>query len=188
MRRAAQADDVRAAHARYFAAREVDVLALWDGPRQQEAYEWFARELPNLRTAFRWAADHRDLDTAATIAVYATFLGFWTDRHEPIAWAESLSSPHKPSNTEGSPNSMYLRHNAIEADGSTTFLSTAGNAWAATESGHFDTVPDALDATLHPGYIFTDPARWVEERRDPDNHIFARQALAVALAVIGLGD
>ena len=42
--------------------READILALWDSPRQREAYDWFAVELANLRAAFRWAADHGDLD------------------------------------------------------------------------------------------------------------------------------
>ncbi len=70
-----EADDARSAHARYFAGREADVLALWDSPRQREAYEWFTVELANLRAAFRWAADHDDLDTAAAIAIYAAFLG-----------------------------------------------------------------------------------------------------------------
>ena len=60
----------RTAHARYFAGREADILALWDSPRQREAYDWFTTELANLRTAFRWAADHGDLDAAATIATY----------------------------------------------------------------------------------------------------------------------
>ena len=55
--------------------READIMALWDSPRQREAYDWFTAELANLRTAFRWAADHGDLDVAATIATYATFLG-----------------------------------------------------------------------------------------------------------------
>ena len=32
-------------------------MALWDSPRQREAYDWFTLELANLRTAFRWAAD-----------------------------------------------------------------------------------------------------------------------------------
>ena len=32
-------------------------MALWDSPRQREAYDWFTVELANLRTAFRWAAD-----------------------------------------------------------------------------------------------------------------------------------
>ena len=53
---------VRTAHARYFAGRETDIMALWDSPRQREAYDWFTAELANLRTAFRWAADHDDLD------------------------------------------------------------------------------------------------------------------------------
>ena len=66
----------RTAHARYFAGREADILALWDSPRQREAYDWFTAELANLRTAFRWAADHGDLDAAATIATYAALLGY----------------------------------------------------------------------------------------------------------------
>ena len=52
-----------------------DILALWDSPRQREAYDWFAVELANLRTAFRWAADQGDLDIAAAIATYAALLG-----------------------------------------------------------------------------------------------------------------
>ena len=46
-----------------FAGREADVLALWDSPSQRDAYTWFEAEMANLRTAFRWAADHDDLDT-----------------------------------------------------------------------------------------------------------------------------
>ncbi len=87
------AEEVRAAHSRYFAGREVEIMALWDSPRQREAYDWFTVELPNLRTAFRWAADHGDLDAAATIATYATFLGFVIENYEPVAWAEELIEP-----------------------------------------------------------------------------------------------
>jgi predicted ATPase len=56
-----EADAVGDAHARYFAGREADILALWDSPRQREAYT----ELADLRAAFRWVADDDDLDTAA---------------------------------------------------------------------------------------------------------------------------
>ena len=42
---AGDADDTRTAHARYFAGRETDVLTLWDGPRQREAYDWFDRRV-----------------------------------------------------------------------------------------------------------------------------------------------
>ena len=88
-----EATEVRTAHARHFAGREADILALWDSPRQREAYDWFAAELANLRTAFRWAADHGDLDVAATIATYAGFLGYLVENYEPIAWAEELIEP-----------------------------------------------------------------------------------------------
>ena len=88
-----EATEVRTAHARYFAGREADILALWDSPRQREAYDWFTAELANLRTAFRWAADHGDLDVAATIATYAGFLGYLVENYEPIAWAEELIEP-----------------------------------------------------------------------------------------------
>ena len=88
-----EASEIRATHSRYFAGREADILALWDSPRQRAAYDWFTAELANLRTAFRWAADHGDLDVAATIASYAGLLGTAVQTLEPIAWAESLIEP-----------------------------------------------------------------------------------------------
>ena len=88
-----EATQVRAEHARYFAGRGTDILALWDSPRQREAYEWFAAELANLRTAFRWAADHGDLDTAGAIAGYAGLFGYLVENNEPSAWAEELIEP-----------------------------------------------------------------------------------------------
>jgi len=85
-----QATAVRAAHARYFAGREADIMALWDSPRQREAYSWFTTEFANLRTAFRWAADHGDLDVAAAVATYAGILGICVDNYEPITWTEEV--------------------------------------------------------------------------------------------------
>jgi predicted ATPase len=85
-----EASEIRAAHSRYFARREADILARWDSPRQRDAYDWFTIELANLRTAFRWAVDHGDLDVAATIATYAGMLGVAVQTFEPIAWAEEL--------------------------------------------------------------------------------------------------
>lgn len=81
------------AHSRYFAGREADIMALWDSPRQREAYDWFAVELANLRTAFRWATDHDDLDAAAAIAAYAALLSPFLENYEPITWAEELIEP-----------------------------------------------------------------------------------------------
>jgi predicted ATPase len=87
---AGAAGAVRAEHARYFAEREDDILALWDSPRQGEAYAWFTAELADLRTAFQWAADHDDVDVAATIATYAALLGTAIENYEPATWAEEL--------------------------------------------------------------------------------------------------
>ena len=88
-----EASEIRAAHSRYFAGREADIMALWDNTCQRQAYDWFTLELANLRTAFRWAADHDDLDVAATIATYVGLLGLWVQTFEPIAWAEELIEP-----------------------------------------------------------------------------------------------
>jgi predicted ATPase len=87
------AEEVRAVHAGYFAGSEADIMAIWDSPRQREAYDWFATELANLRTAFRWAADEGDMDVAAAIATYAAWLGLLTENYESIAWAEELIEP-----------------------------------------------------------------------------------------------
>ncbi|WP_144418190.1 adenylate/guanylate cyclase domain-containing protein [Mycobacterium sp. EPa45] len=84
------ASEARSAHAAYFAGQEAALEALWDSPRQREAYDWFSCELPNLRSAFRWAADESQLDAAITLAVYASFLGLSTENLEPLAWPEEL--------------------------------------------------------------------------------------------------
>ena len=71
-------------------AREADVLALWDSPRQREAYTWFGLELANLRAAFNWATDSGDLESAAVLATYGAFLGVITEVREPLAWVEAI--------------------------------------------------------------------------------------------------
>ena len=84
------ADEARTAHARYFAGREADILALWDSPRQRDVYDWFGTELANLRNAFRWAADEGNLDAAAAIATLSGMFGVFLENLEPVAWAEEL--------------------------------------------------------------------------------------------------
>jgi hypothetical protein len=77
-------------HARHYARRADAMVTDWDGPLQPEVYEWVMTELPDLRSAFRWSLDHDEIDTAATIAVSAGFLGGWIELHEPSTWAEEL--------------------------------------------------------------------------------------------------
>jgi predicted ATPase/class 3 adenylate cyclase len=83
-------EEIRNAHASYFASRETEIMALWDSPRQREAYKWFGTELANLRIAFRWATQRGQLDEAATIATYAGIFGYLVENLEPIPWAEEL--------------------------------------------------------------------------------------------------
>ena len=76
-------------------------------PRQQrEAYDWFALELANLGTAFRWAADHDDLDGAA-IASYAGFIGLVTEESRSAGAKNSSNRPAPP--TTGACGGVYGR-------------------------------------------------------------------------------
>ncbi|MDH3704430.1 MAG: adenylate/guanylate cyclase domain-containing protein [Acidimicrobiia bacterium] len=84
------AETIRDAHARHYAGCRDDLLELWNSAEQRDAYDWLDREMSNLRAAVDWADDCGDLHTAATIAIYAAFLGQWTQRYEPVTWAEDL--------------------------------------------------------------------------------------------------
>jgi predicted ATPase len=181
------ADETRAAHARYFAGRESDVLALWDGPRQHEAYSWFIVELPNLRAAFRWAANHHDLDTAAAIAAYATFLGTWVEQYEPSGWAEELVEPAKAVDHRRLAQLYVMAAQCYLAGRSEDFLGYAEAGQMVVESGRFEAVPYEFEAMLGSAYAaLGQPERWVEVcrsviARSPGTHTLARALLAVAL-------
>ncbi len=84
------AEAARDAHARHFAGLEDPILALWNSPRQRDAYVWYTTELANLRSAFRWAADRGDLDVASSIVTYLGILAYALENHEPVDWAEEL--------------------------------------------------------------------------------------------------
>jgi predicted ATPase/class 3 adenylate cyclase len=188
-----QADTVRAAHARHFAGREADVLALWDSPRQREAYTWFNVELANLRTAFRWAADQGDLDVAATIATYATLLGMWIDNYEPIAWAEELIEPAR---TVDHPRLAFLYVMASTCWNLGRIQEAVRYADAAQSvigSGRHE-VPFGLEGLLGATYLaIGQPERCVDWcraqlARGRDTHAITRACLIIALTVAGCGE
>jgi hypothetical protein len=52
-RRPQRGAKIRAAHSRYFAGREADIMAYGAAPDSGEAHDWFTLEFANLRTAFR---------------------------------------------------------------------------------------------------------------------------------------
>jgi predicted ATPase/class 3 adenylate cyclase len=180
-------DDTRNAHARYFAGREADVLALWDGPRQREAYTWFTVELANLRAAFRWAADHDDLDTAAAIATYGTFLGTWVEQYESSGWAEELIEPAKAVDHRRLAQLYVMAAQCYLAGRTEDFLGYSEAGWLAIESGRFEAVPYEFETMLGSAYAtLGQPERWVEVcrsviARSPGTHTLAQALLAVAL-------
>jgi predicted ATPase len=187
-------DEARVAHAHHFAGREADVMALWDSPRQREAYEWYAVELANLRAAFRWAADHGDLDSAAAIAVYASFLGFWVDQYEPIGWAEELIDPARDVGHRRLAQLYTMAAHCYvtgRVDDGVGYLEASR---LAIDSGAFDQVPFESDAALGAVYIANgQPERWVELCRNmlaqaPDTHIRTRACLVMALTIAGATD
>jgi predicted ATPase len=188
-----EAFEIRAAHSRYFAGREADILALWDSPRQREAYAWFTVELSNLRTAFRWAADHGDLDAAAAIATYAMLLGEMIGNYEPIAWAEELIE-----------SARAVDHPRL----ATLYVLAAAGCWmpgrieeavgyadaGQTVIGSGGQVPFGLEGVLGVAYpAIGQPERWVEWcraqlARGRDTHTLTRTMLVIALTMAGAGD
>jgi predicted ATPase len=188
-----EAAEASSAHAQYFADRGTDILALWDSPRQREAYAWFATELANLRTAFRWADDRGDLDIAATIATYAWLLGFFVENLEPVSWAEELI---EPASAIGHPRlaSLYIGASLCWTTG------RVDQALAYTDSGQTilasspHALPYGMEGGLGGAYMaIGQPERWAElcrtqlERRG-DNHVFIRTCRVFGLAFAGLLD
>ena len=189
-----EASEIRAAHSRYFAGREADIMALWDSPHQREAYDWFTVELANLRSACRWAADQSDLDVAATIATWAAWLGFWTHNYEPIAWAEELIEPAR---TADHPTLAFLYAMASSCWWPGRIEAAVGYSDAGQlviGSGRHDEVPFGLEGALGAAYLhFGQPERQVEWCRarlafGRDTHGITRAFLTVALTVAGRGE
>jgi predicted ATPase/class 3 adenylate cyclase len=189
-----ESSEARTAHAQYFAGREADVLALWDGPGQRDAYAWFAAELANLRVAFRWAADHDDLDTAAAIAICAAFLGTRVEQYEPVVWAEELIEPARTARHRRLAQLYNMAAQCYATGRSEGAVSYADAALAIIETGQFDPIPYEGEAWLGGVYLAQDRSdRFVEVSRnmiarDPGTHMFARACLALALSTIGADD
>ncbi|HME77939.1 MAG TPA: adenylate/guanylate cyclase domain-containing protein [Mycobacterium sp.] len=188
-----EASEARNAHARYFAGREADVMALWDSSRQREAYTWFNVELSNLRTAFRWTADRSDLDVAGTIASYAAFLGAFLENYEPIAWAEELIGPARVADHPRLATLHVMASQCYLAGRIDKAVGYSDASQAATGSTR-DDVPFGAEGWLVGPYLsIGQPERAVElcraqlaRRRDADP--FTTACLVVALTFAGSGD
>jgi predicted ATPase len=186
--------ETRAAHARYFGACEAEVLALWDSPRQRDAYEWFTTELANLRIAFRWAADHDDLDVAISIAWYASFFGVWVELYEPVAWIEEIIEPAR-ANRHRRLVQLYVLAAQSYATGrigdALTYFETAVQL---SKSSDFDAV--AYEGQYSSGVVYSvagHAERWVALCRSAiatqtSPLTVTRGCLCIALTLVGKGD
>jgi predicted ATPase len=188
-----EASEIRAAHSRYFAGREADILALWDSPRQREAYTWFSTEFANLRTAFRWAADKGDLDVAAAIATYATLFGWGVDNNEPIAWGEELIEPARAVDHPRLAT-LYLLATLCWIPGRIEEAVGYADAGQTVINGNGDPVPFGVEGALAAVHlVIGQPEQAVEWcraqlARGRDTHTLTRYCLVVALTVAGAGD
>jgi predicted ATPase len=184
------AANVHMLHARHFAAMESEILALWDSARQREAYRWFTVELANLRTAFRCAADHGDLDSAAAIATYTFYLGGGVESYEPIAWAEEL--------IEAAAAADHPRLGALYVMASQCWmLGRIEDAVRYSDAGEVaiadgrEEIPFGNEGALGAAHAYVgQPERWVEWCRDQlarnrDTHTLTQTCLVLALTVAG---
>ncbi|MGA8125072.1 MAG: hypothetical protein WB967_12820 [Mycobacterium sp.] len=187
-----EASEIRAAHSRYFAGREADILARWDSPRQRQAYDWFTIELPNLRTAFRWAADQGDLDVAATIASYAGWLGNLIQTFEPIAWAEELIEPARVAEH---PRLAFLYALASQCYTTGRIEASFGysDAGQVVLGRNREALPGGIEVGLGSVYLaIGQPERMAELcraqlARRRDTHVYILAWLVAALAFAGCG-
>jgi predicted ATPase len=162
-------DQVRDLHACHYAAMEAPVMELWNGPDQKQAYEWLGRELANLRAAFRWAAQRGDLDTAATIAVFAGLLCDISGLSaEPVTWAEQLL----PSATQARHRLLLALYQAASGGAGTGGPAAEGVAYADAaralygdptfEQNMYGIAAQLAAAT----YVHAGPDRWVSACRE----------------------
>jgi len=188
-----EATEARAAHAHYFAGREADIMALWDSPRQREAYTWLSTEFANVRAAFRWAAHWGDLDDAAAIATCATILGGLAHNYEPVAWAEELIEPAR---AVDHPRLAFL---LVSAAAMCWMPGRIEEAVGYTDAGQTiiangGEVPFNFEGALGGVYlVIGQPERTVEWcraqlARRRDSHTLSRTNLVLALTVAGAGD
>ena len=113
----------------------------------------YAIELANLRSAFRWAADRGDLDTAGDIASYAASIGSRVEQYEPVGWAEELLDPAKAVGHRRLAQLYAMAALCNLAGRTEDALEYSEHAQAAIESGRFDPVPHESEAFLGGPYL-----------------------------------
>ena len=129
------------------------------------------------------------LDTAATIATYAAFLGYRVELYEPIAWAEEVIEPARAV--------AHPRLAALYAMASQCWMRGRIDAAVRFSDGGVDavrsggSVPFDIEAMLGGSYMaIGQPERWVEWCRERlgqghDTQAFTQTCLVMALTMVG---
>ena len=190
-----EATEVRTAHARYFAGREADILALWDSPRQREAYDWFSAELANLRDRVpvgrrprrpRHRRRHRHIRGVPRCS--------GSQQYEPVAWAEELDRPARVIDHRRLAQLYVMAAQCYVAGRIDDAVGYAEDGKLAIASGRFDQVRYEFEASLGGVYMAKgDTERWVDLCRNmiarwPDAHTYALARLVLALVIAGAGN
>ena len=171
------------------------MIASVECPRQREAYEWFATELANLRTAFRWAADHGDLDDAATIATYAGLPGMLIENFEPSVWSEEMIEPAKAVDHPRLAALYVMAAQCYMAGRIDEAIRYSDGAQIALRRC-CDEPPYGAEGWVGGAYLaIGQPERWVElchaqlgRRHDTHVHVHIRACLVIALTVARSGE
>jgi predicted ATPase/class 3 adenylate cyclase len=188
------AGDVRSGHAAFFARKATELDLIWNSPRQRESYDWVSTELPNLRTAFRWATDESQLDLAVTIAALVAFMGLAIENLEPLGWAEELIPAAREANH---PRLALLLAMASQCWMLGRRDDAVHLATAALDELHVNPpseVPFGIEGLLASAFLASgEPRRAVDYCRsrlesDPGASAINRVTLAVALAAGGEPD
>ena len=141
----------------YFAGREADVLALWDSPRQREAYEWFDRRAGESARRVPVGGRPRRSRHRAAIAVYAAFLGFWVEQYEPHRMGRGTHRARAKAVDHRRLAQLYAMAAQCYVTGRIDdAFGYAEAAQLAIDSGRFDEVPFEFEASLGGAYC---PAR-----------------------------
>jgi tetratricopeptide (TPR) repeat protein len=149
--------------------------------------------LANLRTAFRWAADHGDLDMAATIATYAGWLGYLVENYEPIAWAEELIEPARATDHPRLTALYVMASLCYMAGRIDPAIRYTEAAQGAISSGS-DHIPYGAEGYVGGAYVAVgQPERWIRWcrarlARGVDAHAYTTACLVIGLSVTGSFD
>lgn len=187
-----RAEPARTAHAVHFAARAAELGDVWDGPRQPEVYDWFDAELGNLRTAFRWAADHSDLDTAVTLTIHAASFMIWSrEQYEPVWWAEELLEAAEAADHPQLARLYSFAAQCYSSGRTEDAVRYADRCHELVDTGRCAPLPFDAEVWHGGGYINAgQPERWADLcrkviARTPGSHVVARSVLVFALNNFG---